>query len=293
MDLDLLQTFVIFAKSKNITEAAQKLRISQPTVSLQLQRLEQGLKHPVFSVEGKKKVLTPFGKALLEEIAPVLGGLEAALERVERRYADPKQLTLRIGARGEILPRIVQKVRFPGAIQFVPLGTQQAVDKLMAHEIDIAISYLKPDSTQIRARKIFSDRVHWVCHEKLLKKLSPEKASSSVEFMTETPFLAYKPRAPFLKEWLAHLVPKGHESVLKKIRVHRICEDWNAILKLVEQGEGFSLIPSSIEVKSPAVQVALLPEEALPAMTFYALYHDDLMKIAAIEKSLSFSDSGK
>ena len=285
MELDLLKTFIIFAKSKNITEAAKLLRISQPAVSLQLQRLERTVKHPLFSQEGKRKVLTPFGRAVFEELSPILGQVQGALEGVERRFADPASLSLRIGARAEILSRVVQRIQFPGAIQFVPLGTQKAVDQLLAHEIDIAISYLRPDLAHIHARKVFSDRVQWVCHKSLMKNLTLEKAHASIDFMTETPFLAYKPEAPFLKEWFTHL---GQASALKKIRVHRICEDWNAILKLVEEEQGFSLIPSSIEVKSPSLQSKLLPTEALPEMTFYALYHFDLMKIAAIEKTLSF-----
>ena len=285
MELDLLNTFIIFAKSKNITETAKLLRITQPAVSLQLQRLERTVKHPLFSQEGKRKVLTPFGRAVFEELSPILGQVQGALEGVERRFADPASLSLRIGARAEILSRVVQKIQFPGAIQFVPLGTQKAVDQLLAHEIDIAISYVRPDLTHIHARKIFSDRVQWVCHKSLMKNLSIEKAHASVDFMTENALSCLQAPSA-VPEGMVH--PSRPNGGAQEIRVHRICEDWNAILKLVEEEQGFSLIPSSIEVKSPSLHSKLLPTEALPEMTFYALYHFDLMKIAAIEKTLSF-----
>ena len=285
MNLELLRTFVTFAKSKNIIDAARQLRVSQPAVTNQLQRLEQSFRHPLFSQQGKKKVLTPFGRALLEETEPLISRMESSLEQVEKRFADPTQLMLRIGARAEVLSRIVQRIRFPGAIQFVPLRTQEAVDQLLSHEIDIAISYLRPDLAYIHSRRIFSDQVQWVCHESLLKKLTAHQASTSLPFLTETPFLAYKKDAPFLKDWLAHL---GHGDSLDLIRPRRICEDWNAILKLVEQGEGYSLIPSSLISANPGLKSVPIPSDVLPEMTFYALFHFDLMKIPAIEKTLSF-----
>jgi DNA-binding transcriptional LysR family regulator len=285
MNLELLRTFVTFAKSKNIVEAARQLRVSQPAVTLQLQRLEQGFRHPIFSQQGKKKVLTPFGRALLEETEPLLSRIESSVEQVEKRFADPSQIALRIGARAEVLSRIVQRIRFPGTIQFVPLRTQEAVDQLLSHEIDIAISYLRPDLAHIHSRKIFSDQVQWVCHESLLKKLTVQQASRSLPFLTQTPFLAYKEDAPFLKDWFKHL---GNENEFGSVRPKRICEDWNAILKLVEQGEGYSLIPSSLVSANPELKSLLLPAQILPEMTFYALFHFDLMKIAAIEKTLGF-----
>ena len=285
MNLELLRTFAMFAKSKNIVEAARALRLSQPAVTQQLQRLEEGFRHPLFSQEGKKKVLTPFGRALLEETEPLLAQMASSLEQVEKRFSDPSQLLLKIGARGEILSRIVQRIQFPGGIQFIPLGTQAAVDALLAHEIDIAISYIRPDLSHIHSRKIFSDRVQWVCHEKWLPKITAAEASRRVEFFQKTPFVAYKKDGPFIQEWLTYL---EFPDVARSIRPHRICEDWNAILKLVEDGQGFSLIPSSVVTENPAVKVQVLPLDALPEMTFYALYHFDLMKIPAIEKTLSF-----
>jgi DNA-binding transcriptional LysR family regulator len=286
MNLELLRTFVIFAKSKNILEAARTLRVSQPTVSIQLQRLEEAFHHPLFSQEGKKKVLTPFGRALLEESAPLLAQLEASVEKVEKRFSDPARLALRIGARAEILSRIVQRVQFPGSIQFMPLTTQEALDQLLSHRIDIAISHKRPDLAHIHSRKIFSDRAQWICHEKWLKGMSPQKAVASLAFLSTVPFLAYKKESPFLEEWLAHL---GHQARFHEIKPHRICEDWNAIVRLVEEGQGYALIPSSVTSTDPSVKVQTLPAEAVPEMTFYALYHFDLMKIPAIEKALVFS----
>jgi DNA-binding transcriptional LysR family regulator len=288
MNFELLRTFVVFAKSKNIVAAAKELQVSQPAVTMQLRRLEQDFSHPLFSQEGKKKTLTPFGRALLGEVAPLIERIGTAVQQVENRFSDPSQLLLRVGARAEMLSRIVQKIKFPGSIQFIPLPSRNAVDLLLSHEIDIAIASggQRPDLAYIHSKRVFSDRVQWICHKKWLKNQTAEQASGSLEFLLQTPFLAYKTEMPFLKEWLNHL---GHSKQAASHRPHRICEDWNAILKQVEQGLGYTLAPSSLVaeyLENPDLKTRMLPTEALPEMTFYALYHFDLMKIPAIEKSL-------
>jgi DNA-binding transcriptional LysR family regulator len=289
MNFELLRTFVVFAQSKNIVTAAKDLQVSQPAVTMQLRRLEQEFRHPLFSQEGKKKTLTPFGRALIEELGPLFERIHTSLQQVENRFSDPSQLLLRVGARAEMLSRLVQKIKFPGSIQFIPLSGPVAVEQLLSHEIDIAIAagHQRPDLAYIHSKKVFSDRVQWICHKRWLKDTTPEQASASLAFLKATPFLAYKKEMPFLKEWLVHL---GHTEEVASFRPHRICEDWNAILKQVEQGMGYALVPSSLvaeQAENMDLKIQLLPVEALPEMTFYALFHFDLMKIPAIEKSLS------
>jgi len=41
LDHDLLRTFVTAAEAGNLTRAGERLNLSQPTVSLQLKRLEE------------------------------------------------------------------------------------------------------------------------------------------------------------------------------------------------------------------------------------------------------------
>ena len=43
LDHDLLRSFVATVDAGNLTRAGEKLRLSQPTISLQLKRLEEAL----------------------------------------------------------------------------------------------------------------------------------------------------------------------------------------------------------------------------------------------------------
>ena len=64
MDLDPLKTFHHVAQLKSFTKAAQKLYLTQPAVSQQIQRLEHSLRVSLFDRSKKQIELTPQGEIL-------------------------------------------------------------------------------------------------------------------------------------------------------------------------------------------------------------------------------------
>ena len=79
MSLHQLQYFVAVAEEQHVTRAAERLRISQPPLSRQIQALEDELGQPLFERRGRGIVLTAFGhyfaaraKAILDHVASVL-----------------------------------------------------------------------------------------------------------------------------------------------------------------------------------------------------------------------------
>lgn len=70
-----LENFIHCAESKTLSEAAEKLQMAQPSLSLGIKKLEKEIGHPLFyrSKEGLK--LTPYGKNLLPEVRSTLLGL--------------------------------------------------------------------------------------------------------------------------------------------------------------------------------------------------------------------------
>lgn len=71
-DQDLLRTFVAVADAGNLTRAAERLRLSQPTISLQLKRLEDALgcrlveRSPrSFKLTGEGEMLLGYGRRIL------------------------------------------------------------------------------------------------------------------------------------------------------------------------------------------------------------------------------------
>ena len=82
-----LHYFWAVAHEGNLTRAAARLHVSQSAVSMQIQKLEDELGHPLFERRGKALVLTEAGRIALDhadaifahgrELESALGGQEA------------------------------------------------------------------------------------------------------------------------------------------------------------------------------------------------------------------------
>jgi len=75
--LKQLRAFCHAARSGSITKAAQRLFISQPAVSLQIQALERELACTLFERRGPQIRLTQAGQALLEIALPLVDGIDS------------------------------------------------------------------------------------------------------------------------------------------------------------------------------------------------------------------------
>lgn len=89
MELRVLRYFLMAAREENITRAAEKLHITQPTLSRQLMQLEEELGVPLFHRNNHRIVLTEDGM-LLKRRAQEL--LELA-EKTQREFRSREELT--------------------------------------------------------------------------------------------------------------------------------------------------------------------------------------------------------
>jgi len=91
MELRHLKTFHVVAECLNLTKAADRLRYSQPTISLQIQALEKDIGHSLLNRVGKRTFLTPTGKLLkkhTDKLFRDLEELEQDLRRLEKPYGN-------------------------------------------------------------------------------------------------------------------------------------------------------------------------------------------------------------
>ena len=84
MELRHLRSFVVVAEEGNITRAAQRLHISQPPLTRQIQQLEAELDTALFERTSRGVELTDAGRVLLEDARQVLRDVEHAEGRARR-----------------------------------------------------------------------------------------------------------------------------------------------------------------------------------------------------------------
>ena len=89
LDIRHLRYFLAVAEAESFSRAADRLGISQPSVSQQMRDLEAGLRVPLFQRRGKRILLTPKGLIFQEHARTILRQLESFLEELNR---EPGQL---------------------------------------------------------------------------------------------------------------------------------------------------------------------------------------------------------
>jgi len=77
METRQLQHFLVVARARTLTEAAETLHITQPALSMSIRRLEEILDVTLFRRERRQMILTEAGKALLSRAEAVLNAEEA------------------------------------------------------------------------------------------------------------------------------------------------------------------------------------------------------------------------
>lgn len=89
-----LQVFESIARTGSFTAAARELYLTQPTVSQQMKKLEEGIGVTLFDQVGRKVYLTEEGRALLESCQGIFQTIEEFEETVKSTTAEAGELSL-------------------------------------------------------------------------------------------------------------------------------------------------------------------------------------------------------
>lgn len=142
--LDLLRSFFQIAEHGSLNKAAERLRVSQSTLTRQMQALEHELGGKLLERRSTGVALTGTGNLLLERARPALATLDAALGEA-RRLARGQSSTLRIGylqsAAGEYLNPALAVLRrqHPDVkLKLLDLSPGEQIAALRRGEIDLA-----------------------------------------------------------------------------------------------------------------------------------------------------------
>jgi LysR family cyn operon transcriptional activator len=84
IELRHLRAFLTVAETRNFTRAAERLGVSQPSISIQIRELETALGTQLFHRLGQGIVLSPAGRAFHPRAALVLGKLSDAYQAVQQ-----------------------------------------------------------------------------------------------------------------------------------------------------------------------------------------------------------------
>jgi DNA-binding transcriptional LysR family regulator len=145
MELRHLRYFVAVGEEQNVTRAAARLHVSQPTLSRQIRDLENELGIALFDHAAKAVRLTEAGRAFLIEARTLLQRAEDAVQ-MAKAIAGGKRGEIHVGYAPsltiEILPRALKYFRAsnPGVrVQLHDLSTQEMLRGLSDGKLQVAL----------------------------------------------------------------------------------------------------------------------------------------------------------
>lgn len=143
MDLLQLQYFITIAECQHITNAANQLRVSQPSLSNTLSRIENELGAKLFDRQGRNIVLNDYGKILLTHAKTIFRELDNIETEINELKAQQTN-TITIASVDSVyvkdwLPAFIES--HPNLIIHHTIGSCAALEEqLLNGEIDFAIT---------------------------------------------------------------------------------------------------------------------------------------------------------
>ncbi|AVI84556.1 MULTISPECIES: LysR family transcriptional regulator [Pseudomonas] len=121
-DINLMVVFETLMQERNVTRAAEKLFLGQPTISAALNRLRNLLNDPLFIRVGHRMEPTARAHEILKHLTPALDAMSTALSLTTDFEPSVSKMTFRIGLSDDVefglLPAMLKAIReeAPGVV---------------------------------------------------------------------------------------------------------------------------------------------------------------------------------
>jgi DNA-binding transcriptional LysR family regulator len=248
MELRHLKYFVAVAEELNFARAARRVRIAQPSLTKQIQQLEQELGFPLLYRTKKRVELLDTGYVLLDEAQQLLRQAEKAIQSVRRTHTGQSG-RLVIGfyqsAATEVLPRILRKYHalYPKVVvELFEITAPKSAELLL--ESTMSVGLLR--SPSFLSRELFCFET--IQRERFVVALpdshpAAKHESIRIETLASEPLIV----PPLRPGW-------GYsDAIFQILRDHgiepRIAEEATqalAVITLVAGGFGVALVPASL-----------------------------------------------
>ena len=250
------------ASRSSVSQAAQKLYLSQSALSQQLRRLEEELGYPLFSRTANGLQLTAEGSRFCEQARPVAEKWYDFCKAVQKRpAAEPMRLRLGIGARvysNKLFPKIAEyfKARPEIEVTFVTEAGRDMADSVRKGELDLALDRLpaeeQPESGELFALPLVRERQCVLLSADDPRGGYPSLAFRDLQGCTMISGLEDSAEDRSMKNALR----KYHISIKRVYRTDGI----DTSMQLVRDGMGIALGPASFADYFHVKAVPLEPE---------------------------------
>ncbi len=241
MELHALRVFLTVANEKSFSRAAERLRRTQPAISLAIQRLEQALGEKLIDRSAKDLLLTDAGKIVLDyarRFENLQGDLENALAELRDNSAgrltigaNESSTLISAGSHREVSPALSQG----SSVQIRRSLSSKIPAELIDGDLELGILTYDPEDERLVSQRDL--------HRSSGVRVSPKHrlaacSEVSITELGEETFIAHNVVSPYrglvIREFQRHKVPLKMDVEMPTVE---------AIRKMVERNEGVAFLP--------------------------------------------------
>lgn len=247
MEFRHLRYFLALADELHFGRAAQRLSITQPPLSLNIQQLEASIGARLFDRDSKGVRLTAAGVAFRAAAQALLAKAEEA-RQLTREIEAGSVGRLRIGFVGSLLFRGLPQwlATFQASHPRIDVGlselnSQEQIDALMHDELDLGFVHTQRVPPELQTALVHTE--DFLCCVNAVHALAPRR-KVSLQQLRDEPFVLFSRKAS--PDYHARIVEMCAAQGFQP-RVRHEVRHWLSVVSLVSQGMGVSVVPASLQ----------------------------------------------
>ncbi|MDT0295690.1 hydrogen peroxide-inducible genes activator [Mesonia ostreae] len=285
MTITQLHYVLAVAEYQNFTKAAQKVFVTQPTLSMQIQKLEEELKIQIFDRSKKPIELTDVGRKIVHQAKNIVNESDRIQDIVDQQKGFIGG-EFRLGIIPTVMPTLLPMFlrnftnKYPKVkLKIEELHTEAIIEKLKDGHLDAAIAATPLEQENIKEWALYYEP--FVAYVPPSHPLYPNK-KLNVDDLNIDQIL---------------LLEDGHcfkEGILNLCKTNKSYEEssfqlesgsFETLIKLSNEGMGMTLLPylHTLDLHEKEKENLKMFEEPIPARSVSIIFHKSELKIQIIE----------
>jgi LysR family transcriptional regulator, cyn operon transcriptional activator len=162
MELRQLEYFMAICRELHFTRAAEKLNITQPTLSQQIRNLEDELGIPLFDRIGKRVLVTEAGRLFLDYCIQVVDALTQARAAIgELKGLHQGEISIGCSLNHLLTSSVIRyHKQYPNIkISITQLSTEETKRRLLQNELELGVVFLPLEDKQLERIPLYTEEL--------------------------------------------------------------------------------------------------------------------------------------
>lgn len=280
MTITQLQYVLAIAEHRNFTVAAEKCFVTQPTMSMQVQKLEEELGVMIFDRKKKPIELTDLGKKIIEQAKNIVNESHRIKDIVDQQkgYVGGEY---KLGIIPTVMPTLLPMFlktfvrKYPKvALKIEELNTNQILSKIKEGHLDAAIAVSPLEDQDIKERVLYYEPfVGFIPEQHRLWN----RDFISVDDLDINELLLLEDGHCF-RNGVVNLCPSTQQ---KKQKIYLESGSFETLIKLTNEGLGMTLLPylHTLELRENLKSQLRFFKNPSPAREVSLIYNVNELKI--------------